>query len=501
MMKERTYIKERPPIVAVLGHVDHGKSTLLDYIRKSNVVDTEAGGITQHVAAYEVVHEHEGKQKHITFLDTPGHAAFKAIRKRGANIADVAILVVAADDGVKAQTLEALESIKSAGAPFVIAINKIDKQNADIEKTKHSLLEHGIYLEGLGGTIPWAPISAKEGVGIDALLDLVLITAELEELKGDTKKLAEGYVVETHRDPKRGIAATLVITDGIMEAGNVVRAGNSIAPLRIMNDYTNAPLKQTSFSSPVTVIGFDSVPEVGAPFRVYESKKEAEFSRLAETQEKTRARPESKTDDEDSVEIFPIVVKADVAGSLEAILDELQKFSDALLHVRVVHSGIGDITEADIKSSLSADGALVIGFNVEADPTAIELARQNDIAIETFSIIYELSDRIGQLTKEKKPKQKVETIVGKARVLKVFSRQKDVHLVGGTVSEGEMRKKTLVRILRKKEEVGVGDILSLQSGKQSVEKVEVGSEFGTQIEADTDIHPGDILECFVVAEE
>lgn len=498
MTDEKTHTQERPPIVAVLGHVDHGKSTLLDYIRKSNVVDTEAGGITQHVAAYEVTHNHEGREKHITFLDTPGHAAFKAIRKRGANIADVAILVVAADDGVKAQTLEALESIKSGGAPFVVAINKIDKPNADVEKTKHSLLEHGIYLEGLGGDIPWAPISAKSGEGIDALLDLVLISAELEELKGDVSKPAEGYVIETHRDAKRGIAATLVITDGIMQTGNFVRAGNSIAPLRIMNDHTGTVLKEATFSSPVTIIGFDSVPEVGASFKVYASKKDAEFSRVVE--KKTEGPRADSQESDETLAIFPIIVKADVAGSLEAILSELQKFSDGILQVQIIQSGIGTITEADVKSAISAHSALIVGFNVHADATATELARQNNIPIELFSIIYELSDRVEQLIKEKKPKQKSETVIGKARVLKVFSRQKDTHLVGGTVTEGEMRKKHLVRVMRKKEDIGIGEIASLQAAKQSVDKVEADLEFGTQIEANFDIQGGDVLECFVVEE-
>ncbi|PJE74120.1 MAG: translation initiation factor IF-2 [Candidatus Taylorbacteria bacterium CG10_big_fil_rev_8_21_14_0_10_41_48] len=499
MTEEKIHIKERPPIVAVLGHVDHGKSTLLDYIRKSNVVDTEAGGITQHVAAYEVVHEHEGRQKQITFLDTPGHAAFKAIRKRGANIADVAILVVAADDGVKEQTLEALESIKNSGIPFVIAINKVDKPNADIERTKHSLLEHGIYLEGLGGTIPWSPISAKTGEGVDALLDLVLISAELEELKGDTSKMAEGYVIETHRDPKRGIAATLIITDGTMTAGHFVRAGNSVAPLRIMNDHTESQLKEASFSSPVTVIGFDSVPDVGAPFRVYENKKDAEFSRLVENK-KEQSKPLEHEEGEEESNTFHIVIKADVAGSLEAISNELQKLSDEIMRVQVVHSGIGTITEADIKSALSAKGAIVVGFNVNADATATELARQNNIPIETFSIIYELSDRVKKLIQIKRPVQKIETVLGKARILKVFSAQKDVHLIGGEVIEGELCKKRLVRVVRKKEEIGVGEITSLQSAKQSVDKVEADTEFGAQIEADFEMLPGDMLECFIVDE-
>jgi len=494
---ETIQIKERPPIIAVLGHVDHGKSTLLDYIRESNVVEGEAGGITQHVAAYEVEHKHEDKNKHITFLDTPGHAAFKEIRKRGANIADIAILVVAADDGVKEQTLEALQSIRASKVPFVVAINKIDKPNADIERTKTSLLENEIYLEGLGGDVPWAPISAKNGEGVDALLDLVLIAAELEELKGDNAKLAEGYVIETHRDAKRGIAATLVITDGSMKVGEVVRAGDSIAPLRIMHDHAGAQLKEASFSSPVTIIGFDTMPEVGAPFRVYAKKKEAEISRLGEKDnEKTKVTPNGE-----GTLAFNVVVKADAAGSLEAILSELSKLSDDTLSVQVVQDGIGTITEADVKSALSSDGAMVIGFNVGTDANATEMARQNSIDIETFTIIYELSDRIGKLMNEARPKKRSEEIFGKARVLKLFSRQKNTQLVGGSVLEGELRKKTLVRVLHKNEEIGIGEITSIQAGKQNVDKVEKDSEFGIQIESDFEISTGDILECFTIKED
>jgi translation initiation factor IF-2 len=495
--KETTQIKERPPIIAVLGHVDHGKSTLLDYIRKSNVVEGEAGGITQHVAAYEVEHQHEGKNKHITFLDTPGHAAFKEIRKRGANIADIAILVVSADDGVKAQTIEAFQSIRASKVPFVVAINKIDKSNADVERTKTSLLENEIYLEGLGGDVPWAPISAKNGEGVDTLLDLVLITAELEDLKGDSSKLAEGYVIETHRDPKRGIAATLIITDGSMKAGEIIRAGDSIAPLRIMHDYAGVLLKEASFSSPVTVIGFDTMPKVGAPFRVYTKKKEAEISRLGGKDDgKTKA-----TASEEGTPTFNVVIKADAAGSLEAILSELEKLSDNSLNLQVVKEGIGTVTEADVKSALSSDGAMVIGFNVGIDASATELARQNSITIETFTIIYELSDRVRILMDNARPKKRSEELFGKARVLKLFSRQKDTHLVGGSVMEGELRKKTLVRVLRKSEEIGVGEIVSIQAGKQNVDKVEKESEFGTQIEADFDIVTGDVLESFVIKED
>jgi translation initiation factor IF-2 len=269
-------LSKRPPIVVVMGHVDHGKSTLLDYIRNTNVVAGEAGGITQHMAAYEVEHEHEGQKQRITFIDTPGHAAFKTIRSRGANVADIAILVVAADDGVKAQTLEALASIQASNTPFIVAINKIDKPNADVERAKYSLLEHGVYLEGLGGDIPWAPISAKQGTGVRELLDLVILATELTELTGNPTQDASGFVIEANRDPKRGVAATLIVTNGSMQTGMFVAAGSAVSPLRHMEDSRGKTMKEVSFSSPVRVFGFDSMPEAGSVFTSHHTRSDAD---------------------------------------------------------------------------------------------------------------------------------------------------------------------------------------------------------------------------------
>lgn len=256
----------RPPIVVVMGHVDHGKSTLLDYIRHTNTVEKEAGGITQHVAAYEVVHEHEGERKRITFIDTPGHAAFQTIRARGAHAADIAILVVAADDGVKTQTIEALESIKASNIPYIVAINKTDKPNADINRTQSSLMEHGVYLEKLGGDVPWVAISAKQGTGVSELLDLVLLVAELQHYTADTTIPASGYVIEAHREAKRGVAATLIITAGTLESGMSVLAGTALAPVRIMETAAGKTIKTATCSSPIVLVGFDELPLLARHF-------------------------------------------------------------------------------------------------------------------------------------------------------------------------------------------------------------------------------------------
>lgn len=491
---------ERPPIVVVMGHVDHGKSTLLDYIRKTNVVAGEAGGITQHVAAYEVTHEHEGREKRITFIDTPGHAAFQAIRERGANVADIAILVVAADDGVKAQTLEALAAIRESNIPFVVAINKIDKPNADLVRTQGSLLEQRVFLEKLGGDVPWAAISAKTGQGVPELLDLVLIVAELQELKADPTLPAEGYVVEAHRDPKRGIAATLIITSGTIRGGMAVSAGCALAPVRIMEDHTGKTLREATFSTPISLVGFDTLPDVGLTFRAHKNKKDAEAACDAEKLNQQELRnAQQSTEGFGEKFVLPVIVRADTSGSLEAIAHEVIKLGDEFTAVRIIQSGIGNISESDTKTAIAATPvpATIIGFHVGIDANAREAARQHDIRIEHFDIIYKLTERLDELRQTSAPKRTIEEIVGRARVLKTFSSRRDEQTVGGKVTEGRIEKKTLVRVLRRKEEVGVGAVAGIQSNKQSVDRIDEGREFGAIISADFDILEGDMLECFI----
>ena len=488
-------LEERPPIVAVLGHVDHGKSTLLDFIRKSNVVAGEHGGITQHVAAYEVVHEYEGNKKRITFIDTPGHAAFQAIRARGAKVADIAVLVVAADDGVKAQTLEALQSIRDAKTPFVVAINKIDKPNADIARTQNALAEKGVFLETLGGDVPWAAISAKTGEGVGTLLDLILIVAELQELRADADAPAEGYVLEAHRDQKRGISATLVITKGTLKKGMAVRAGRAVAPVRLMEDFTGKSLSKASFSTPVALVGFDELPRAGSECVAYATKREADHARPARA-EATRIGEVSS----EERFLMPVVVRADAGGSLEAIEHEVAPIGDAYRGVAIVASGIGDISETDIKAAIAGGIRVVFGFNVGIDREALALARQNGIEFETFDIIYKLTGRLEELLKASAPKRVQETVSGRAKLLKVFSSRKDEHLVGGKVQSGLIEKKAAFRLLRRSEEVARGEILSIRSAKRAVESIGEGNEFGAQLVLETVPQESDIIECFSTAE-
>ncbi len=486
----KTSPQERPPIVAVLGHVDHGKSTLLDFIRKSNVVAGEAGGITQHVAAYAVEHLHDGKKKRITFIDTPGHAAFQAMRVRGAKVADIAILVVAADDGVKAQTLEALQSIREAKIPFVVAINKIDKPNADLSRTQSSLMKEDVFLEKIGGDVPWVAVSAKTGEGVDELLDLILIVAEFLELRADSATLARGFVIEAHRDQKRGIAATLIITEGTLEKGMAVLAGHAVAPVRIMEDHMGRSLKEASFSTPVTLVGFDELPPAGAEFRAFPTKREADTARPA-------AEAAMKIGEivADERFLLPVIIRADVAGSLEAIEHELAPLGDGFRGISIVQAGIGDVSENDIKSAIAAHIPAVFGFNVGIDREALALARQNDIRFETFNIIYKLTERLAELLTERAPKRTIESIVGRAKLLKLFSSRHDEHLVGGRVIDGMIVKKAKIVIRRRGEEVGRGEILSIQSAKRTVDKVEAGVEFGAQVVSEIAPLEGDVLEC------
>ncbi len=498
-MATDTHIHTRPPVIAVMGHVDHGKSTLLDYIRKTNVVESEAGGITQHVSAYEVEHQHEGATKKITFLDTPGHEAFGKIRMRGASVADIAILIVSAEEGVKPQTLDALEAITAAGIPYVVAINKIDAPSADSNRTKASLIEHGIYLEGMGGDISYNEISAKSGQGVEELLDTLLLVAELEELAGDPTLPAEGVVIEAQRDPRKGVSATLIIKNGTLKSGEHVVAETTSAPVRIFENFLGEPIKEASFSSPVRIIGFDALPPVGAAFRAFGKKKDAELAKSA------GVRPVQETarySDEDERHVIPMVIKTDTTGSLDAIAHELAKIDQERVLLWTIHSGIGSVNESDVQTALASQhDALIIAFNVDVDTTARDIAQQNDKAINQFNIIYKLSEWLADTVRARTPKMEIAEDIGAAKVLKFFSTTKHTHLFGGTVTRGHLEKGGRVRIMRRGELVADGTLLSMQTGRQNVARVEEGQEFGAQLEAPAAPAAGDIIEGYTIVEK
>jgi len=491
-----TNIIKRPPVVVVMGHIDHGKSTLLDTIRKSNNVDAEAGGITQHLSAYVVPHTtSEGAAEHITFLDTPGHSAFQKMRLRGADVADVAILMVSAEDGVKPQTLEALESIKAAGIPYVVAINKIDKPGADIDRTKASLIEHEIYIEGMGGDIPWVGVSAKAGTGISELLDLVILAADLAELQGDTTANPIGKVIEAKVDPKRGNTATLIVTDGTLKSGQFIVSGKTYSPVRIMEDFQGKTIKEASLSTPVGIVGFTDVPEVGAPFYTVHSKKEAEIAITAEQDATRILTTDGQKFARTKLPVVPVLIKADVLGTIEAILHELDKFESDRIVVRVVGTDVGDITTVDIQNVSATPNAIVVGFNIKTERAAIDLAERLKVELKTFDIIYELSDWLNTALQNRTPQLKEEVVTGSVKILKHFSMQKNIHVMGGRIDEGVIKVGQRVQILRRDIEIGKGTIKNLQQAKSDVQEVQEG-EFGLQLETKAEITAGDYLKPF-----
>lgn len=476
-----------------MGHIDHGKSSLLDYIRKANVVAGEAGGITQHVAAY-VAHHND---RPITFLDTPGHEAFKALRARGAQSADIAILVVAADEGVMPQTLDALRAIQEAKIPFVVALTKIDKNNADPERAKSSLLEHGIYLEGLGGDIPYTPISSKSGQGIPELLDLVLLAADLVELSADDSLPASGFVLESTQDPKRGASATLILKDGTLETGSFVVAGDASAPVRFIENFLGKRIESAGPSLPIRISGFSKLPAAGMPFRTAKSRKQAELFAAEHKAESKLNTPAQATPD--GLVELPLVVKADFAGSIDAIAHEFAKITNERARIRVVATGVGTVSEGDVKNAI-ASGAVIIAFNTGTDASAREHAERDGIEIAAFSIIYELSEKVASLLKARAPHVKEEKELGRGKVLKTFSSSARKQVLGVRLESGSFSVGMLIKILRRDAEITRGKILNLQQARADVKEIKTDGEFGTEIEAKEEVAPGDHLIAFVVTE-
>ncbi|MCX6717837.1 MAG: translation initiation factor IF-2 [Candidatus Taylorbacteria bacterium] len=494
---------KRSPIVCIMGHIDHGKSTLLDYIRKTNIVDTEAGGITQRISAYEVIHKmSSGKEEKITFLDTPGHESFGAMRICGTTIADIAVLIVSAEEGVKKQTMEALKCIIDGNIPYVVAINKIDRPDANVEKTKNSLVENGIYIEGFGGSIPYVPISAKTGQGIEELMDMIILVAEMSELKKDLSKRAEGIILEANLDKQKGITATIVIKDGKLENGMFVVCGDKIAPTRIMENFLGKKITEAEASSPVRIIGFDKLPKVGSPFQSFYDKKEAEKF-ISEEKEKNKKVIIKKYDMEESPdEIYiRIMIKAEVAGSIDAIEHELNKIKSDKVKIKIVGAGIGDISENDVKLASGRNPAIIIGFDVGIDSTSKDLAERSNVEIKIFDIIYKVSEWLQEEVEKKTPKVMVEETTAKVKVLKVFSSMKDKHVIGGRVENGMVSVGQEAKIMRKEVEIGKGKIKELQKDKEKVGEVREGVEFGCQFQSEITPAPGDKLEIFITVEK
>ena len=516
----------RAPIVVVMGHIDHGKSTLLDYIRKTNIADNEAGGITQNISAYEVeVHLEEPKSREnrgilrparaigsetqarrddfarkITFLDTPGHEAFSKMRERGAAIADIAILVVSAEDGVKPQTIETWKTIIEMKLPCIVAINKIDKPSANIEKTKQELAENEIYLENYGGKVPCVEISAKTGIGIDNLLSLILIIAEMEDLKGNNDGDASGFVIEANLDSKRGILATLIIKNGYLKKGMTVVAEDSMCSTRIIENFKGATINEATFSSPIRIVGFDKIPKIGAEFKSFKNKQDAE--KYAKGWKSPVSGILNFTPKEElDKKIIPILLKTDVSGSLEAIEKEIAKIKSEGAEFKIIGKGVGPISESDIKNISSNGNAIIIGFNVKADKSALEIAQKRGISISFFNIIYKMTEWLEEQMEKLRPRIETIETTGRAKIIRAFSRTKERQIVGGKVIEGRLILNGTVKIIRREFEIGRGKIVNLEKSKIKTKEVEEGNEFGMMVESKIEIVQGDIVELFSIEQK
>ncbi len=502
--KEEEGLLPRPPVVTVMGHVDHGKTTLLDYIRKTNVAAREAGGITQHIGAYKIKLD-EGE---ITFIDTPGHHAFTTMRARGAQVTDIVVLVVAADDGVMPQTVEAINHAKAAGVPIIVAINKIDKPDANPERVKQELAKYGLVPEEWGGDTIMVEISAKTGQNVDELLEMILLQAEMLELKANPNKKARGTVLESKLDPKRGPVATLLVQDGTLRVGDAIVAGLHWGKVRAMMNEWGERLKEAGPSTPVEVLGLSDVPLAGEPFFVVENEKKArEISEARKERAKELAaeRPRLSLEElmkklaEGETKELRIVLKADVQGSLEAVRDAIEKLSTDEVGVKVVHYGVGAITETDVMLA-SASGAIILGFNVRPDSQAKKVAEREKVEIRTYRVIYELLDDVKKAMAGLLEPEYEEVVIGRAEVRQVFSIPKVGKVAGCYVIDGKITRNAKIRVIRDGVIVYEGKLSSLKRFKDDVKEVAAGYECGMGIEGFQDIKENDIIEAYEVKE-
>jgi len=463
-----TMAEKRSSIVVVMGHVDHGKTTLLDYIRKTNVTAKEAGGITQSIGAYEITHPStsSGQARKITFIDTPGHEAFVKMRARGAGVADLAILVVAADDGVKPQTKESIKILKETETPFVVAINKIDKPNADVERTKADLMKEDVLLEGFGGSISWQAISAKTGQGVNELLDLVLLSAEVEDFVYNPENKARGVIVEVEQSSSRGIEVSAVVKDGVLRVGDEIATPTAAGRVKILENFLGKRVKELSPSSPALIIGFENLPQVGEEFMAGNV-----VLNVLETPPRLKAIPKTGA--------INIILRADVAGSLEAIADILK----ALQGIEIIDATVGKVTGGDVQLAIST-GAVIVNFKSKVEKSAEIFAKNNEVRIISSEIIYKLVKTIEDLLKEG-----VKEIKGELEILAVFSKKGNRQVVGGRATKGMLRKGR-AEIWKGEERLGDGKILNLQESKKDVTQLSVDKEGGLFVDSAVIIEKG-----------
>ena len=496
----------RPPVICVMGHVDHGKTSLLDAIRKTNVTDREAGGITQHIGAYTVAIN----DRKITFLDTPGHEAFTAMRMRGANATDIAILVVAADDGVMPQTVEAINHAKAAGIEIIVAVNKIDKPNANVDRVKQELTEYELIPVDWGGTTEFVPVSAKSGEGIEDLLETILLTADILELKANPDRKARGLVIEAELDKGRGPVATILVQKGTLHVGDFISAGASHGKVRAMIDDKGRRVKEAGPSTPVEILGLNDVPSAGEVFLAHDNDKTAKSfadTYLEQNKEKKLEETKSKMslDDlfsqiqEGSLKELNLIVKADVQGSVEAVKQSLLKLSNEEVVVKCIHGGVGAINESDVMLA-SASSAIIIGFNVRPDATAKATAEREGVDIRLYKVIYQAIEDIEAAMKGMLDPVFEEKVIGHAEVRQIFKASAVGNIAGSYVQDGVFQRGCKVRITRAGEQIYEGELASLKRFKDDVKEVKAGYECGLVFEGFDKMQELDIVEAYIMVE-
>lgn len=493
LSQDKENLQPKPPVVVVMGHVDHGKTKLLDAIRKTNVIDQESGGITQHIGAYQV----KEKERPITFIDTPGHEAFKSMRSRGSRLADLAIVVVAADEGLKPQTIEVFELIQRENLPFIVAINKIDKEGADIERVKKELAEINVVPEEWGGKTICVPISAKQGKGIKELLDMILLLADLSNFQANPSRPAIGTIIESHIDKGEGPVATVLISAGTLKTGDFVEIGKVFGKIRVMKDFQGKNVSEAPPSMPVKILGLKSVPEVGDVLKVildrHVLKQKMRECRLSKVKPIRMIKKEEE--EKEKILTFPIILKTDVLGSQEAIIESLVKISKPGITIKIIKKGLGVINEVDIEEALAAK-AVIIGFHVKVLPTVEKLAKEKNVEIKLYEVIYklleELEGRLGELIKPEIIREEL----GKIKIIKIFKKTKNEQIVGGKVLVGKVINNTKAKIIRNDEIVGFNNLIQLQSGRQDVSEVIIGQECGLRLTGKNIIEVGDLIEIY-----
>jgi translation initiation factor IF-2 len=492
-------LQRRPPVVTILGHVDHGKTTLLDTIRKTSVVEKEAGGITQHISAYQV----KKKGEVITFVDTPGHEAFSAMRERGVSLADIAILVVAADDGVRPQTEEVINYLKEKKIPMVVAINKIDKPNANSQKVKQELADRGIMIEEWGGDKVCAEVSAKQNIGIDELLDMVLLVAEVEDLRADYKRAPLGIIIESRLDPQKGNIATVLVRTGTLKEGQDISVGSILGRVRRLENFRGEQVKEAKPSTPITVIGLDQPPNVNDVLQGVVDLRLAKIQqkeiKLAESggngAKKFDSQQMSKAIENQNIKKLNVILKTDVQGSLEAVNQILDTIKSSEVGISYIKQGVGDITESDVKLGQTS-GSVIFGFNSQSTTVAKRLALMNNVEIKTYKVIYELVEEIKKRLGDMLGEETVRTDLGKLKVLAIFKTGKSDMIVGGKVISGKIVNGGYIEIMREEKSLGRGKLSNLQQNKINVDEVKEGDECGITFDGEIKIKEGDILLCF-----